>query len=113
MDYNSISINPYIKSQHKHKSLYKKPFRTTKGNNSNIVLAPGPYFYVKSICFVYTNMFAKFDEIPAMTLQNIKETKRYRRTHGQRENITPSINKVCGEGGGGINIDYEKNYVQS
>ena len=39
------------------------------------------------------NMFARFDENPAMTLQDIKETKRYgrtdRRTHGQRENSIP------------------------
>ena len=27
------------------------------------------------------NMFSKFDKIPAMTLQDIKETKRYRWTH--------------------------------
>ena len=31
-------------------------------------------------------MFARFDEIPAMTLQDIKETKRYGHMHGQREN---------------------------
>ena len=43
------------------------------------------------------NMFARFDEIPAMTLQDIKETKRYRRTHGQCEKSIPSTNKVCGE----------------
>ena len=45
-------------------------------------------------------MFARFDENPAMTLQNIKETKRYGRTHGrthgQRENSIPTTNKVCG-----------------
>ena len=47
------------------------------------------------------NMFARFDENPAMTLQDIKETKRYgrtdgrtdahmdARTHGQRENSIP------------------------
>ena len=29
------------------------------------------------------NMFARFDENPAMTLQDIKETKRYGRTHGR------------------------------
>ena len=34
-------------------------------------------------------MFAKFDEIPALTLQDIKETKRYGRTDGQRENSIP------------------------
>ena len=53
-------------------------------------------------------MFAKFDENPAMTLQDIKETKRYgrtdgrthgrtdARTDGQHENSIPTINKVCG-----------------
>ena len=45
-------------------------------------------------------MFARFDENPAMNLQDIKETKRYgrtdARTHGQRENIIPPTNKVCG-----------------
>ena len=45
------------------------------------------------------NMFARFDENPAMALQDIKETKRYGRTHtrtdaqththGQRENSIP------------------------
>ena len=50
------------------------------------------------------NIFARFDENPAMTLQDIKETKRYEqtdaRTHAQtdrqRENSIPSTNKVCG-----------------
>ena len=54
------------------------------------------------------NMFARFDENPAMTLRVIKETKRYgrtdgqthgrtdARTHGQRENSIPPTNKVCG-----------------
>ena len=46
-------------------------------------------------------MFARFDENPAMTLQDIKETKRYGRTDGQRENSIPTTNKVCG---GIINI---------
>ena len=43
------------------------------------------------------NMFARFDENPAMTLQDFKETKRYgrtdahthTRTHRQRENSIP------------------------
>ena len=54
------------------------------------------------------NMFARFDENPAMTLRVIKETKHYGptdgrtdartdgRTHGQRENSIPPTNKVCG-----------------
>ena len=45
-------------------------------------------------------MFARFDENPAKTLQDIKETKRYGQTdghtHGQRENSIPTTNKVCG-----------------
>ena len=45
------------------------------------------------------NMFARFDENTAMTLQDIKETKRYGRRHAwtdaQRENSIPATNKVC------------------
>ena len=40
------------------------------------------------------NMFARFDENPAMTLRVIKETKRYGRTD-PRENSIPPTNKVC------------------
>ena len=47
------------------------------------------------------NMIARFDENPAMILQDIKETKCYGRTHGQRENSIPTTNKVFGRGGGG------------
>ena len=39
------------------------------------------------------NMFARFDENPAMTLQDIKETKRYGRTDARtdgRENSIPT-----------------------
>ena len=42
------------------------------------------------------NMFAKFDEMPAMTLQDTKITKRYGRRDTQRENSIPTTNKVCG-----------------
>ena len=69
MDYNSISIKPYIKS---HLELQREI--------SLIELAPSPYFLVQSICLAYMNMFARFDENPAMTLQDIKETKSYGRT---------------------------------
>ena len=33
------------------------------------------------------NMFARFDENPAMTLRVIKETKRYGRTDGRTDNV--------------------------
>ena len=46
------------------------------------------------------NMFARFNENPAMILQDIKETKRYGRTHarteGQRENSIPLQTKFAG-----------------
>ena len=33
------------------------------------------------------NMFARFDENPAMTLEDIKETKRYGRTDRRTDNV--------------------------
>ena len=33
------------------------------------------------------NIFARFDENQAMTLQDTKETKRYGRTHAQTDNV--------------------------
>ena len=69
MDYNSISIKPYIK-------IHLEQQREI----TLIEWAPSPYFFVISICLAYMNMFARFDENPAMTLQDIKETKRYGRT---------------------------------
>ena len=69
MAYNSISIKPYIKN---HLELQREI--------TLIELAPSPYFSVQSFCLAYINMFARFDENPAMTLQDIKETKGYGRT---------------------------------
>ena len=47
------------------------------------------------------NVFAKFDEIPSMILQDIKETKRYIHTVGHRENSIPSHKHSLRGGGGG------------
>ena len=100
MDYTSISIKPYIKS---HLELQREI--------ALIGLVPSPFFFVLSICRAYMNMFARFDENSAMTLQYITETKRYGRTHaptdGQRENSIPTTNKVSGGGGGGYNYQDE------
>ena len=105
MAYNRISIKPYIKS---HLELQREI--------TQIELAPSPYFFVYSICLAYMNMFARFDENQAMTLQVIKETKRYgrtdgrtdARTHGRTDNVKTvyplqtkfaggiTTNKVCG-----------------
>ena len=93
MAYNSISIKPYIKS---HLELQREI--------TLIELAPSPYFFVESICLAYMNMFARFDENPAMTLQVIKKTKRYGwmdacthgRTHRQCENSIPHHKQSLG-----------------
>ena len=64
-----------------------------------IVLAPSPYFFIRSIRLVHMHVFAKFDEIPSMILQDIKETKRYRRTVRRTNNVKtvyPPTNTVCG-----------------
>ena len=87
MAYNSISIKPYIKS---HLELQRDiTLRLME-------LAPSPYLFVQSFCLAYIIMFARFDENPAMTLQDIKETKLNGLAHGQRENSLPTTNKVCG-----------------
>ena len=57
MAYNTISIKPYIQS---HLELQREI--------TLIELAPSPYFFVLSICLALMNMFARFDENPAMTL---------------------------------------------
>ena len=87
MAFNSISIKHYIKS---HLELQREI--------TLIELAPSPYFFVLSICLAYMNMFARFDENPAMTLRVIKETKRYGRTHartdGQTDGRTDNVKTV-------------------
>ena len=40
------------------------------------------------------NMFARFDENPAMTLRVIKETKRYGRTDGRTDGHTDNVKTV-------------------
>ena len=49
------------------------------------------------------NMFARFDENPAMTLRVIKETKRYGRTHGRTDNVK-TVYPLQTKFAGGINI---------
>ena len=52
------------------------------------------------------NVFAKFDEIPSMILEVIKETKRYEHTDGRSDNVKtvyPPTNTVCG----GLNDNFQ------
>ena len=59
MDYISISIHHYIKSHFEQ-----------QGEITLIELGPSPYCFVKSI---FLHIIIKFDEIPPMTLQDIRE----------------------------------------
>ena len=66
-----------------------------------IEFALSPYLFALSICLAYMNMFARFDENPALTLQDINKTLRTDGhtdgcMDGQRENRIPTTNKVCG-----------------
>ena len=59
------------------------------------------------------NMFARFDENPAMTLQDIKETKRYGRTHNVKTVYPPQSLRggiKTTFGGGGINMNKNEKY---
>ena len=51
------------------------------------------------------NMFARFDENPAMTLRAIKETKRYGRTHGRTDNVKTVYPLQTKFAGGIISLD--------
>ena len=45
------------------------------------------------------NVYARFDETPSTTLEDIKKTKRYGRTDGRTDNVKtvyPPTNTVCG-----------------
>ena len=51
------------------------------------------------------NMFARFDENPAMTLRVIKKTKRYGRTNGRTDNVK-TVYPLQTKFAGGINMNY-------
>ena len=53
------------------------------------------------------NMFARFDENPAMTLRVIKETKRYGRTDGRTDNVK-TVYPLQTKFAGGINSNHSK-----
>ena len=73
----------------------QKPLRITKGNKSNSI---GPYpliFFIISICLEDRNVFAKFDEIPSMTLFDIKETVYTKAIKNYKKEITPIVSPPC------------------
>ena len=75
-----------------------KPLRITKGNNSHRN-GPSSLIFSIIICPVDMNVYARFDEIPSITLKDIKKTKCYGQTHGLTDNVKtvyPPTNTVCG-----------------
>ena len=72
----------------KTKGSIQKPLRITKENNSNRI-GPQPLIFISSIGHILMNVFAKFDEIPSMILQDIKETKCYGHPIKNHREITP------------------------
>ena len=57
--------------------------RITKGNI--IELAPSAYFSIINVCLMDINVFAKFDEIPSLPFQNIKENPKHHRRKKQMD----------------------------
>ena len=55
-------------------------------------------------------MFARFDENPAMTLQDIKETKCYARTHTHMDNVKTVYPPQTKFAGGIIKADKNENF---
>ena len=72
----------------------QKPLRITKGNNSHRN-GPLSLFFITIICPVDINVYARFDEIPTITLKDIKNIKCYGQTdgriNGQRENSISAL----------------------
>ena len=62
----------YALSIHKQNAL-----RITKGNNCNRI-GPEPFLFYRNVHLVDINVFAKFDEIPSLPVQAIKENPRCR-----------------------------------
>ena len=92
-----------------------KPLRITKGNNSHRN-GPSSLLFIIIICPVDMNVYARFDEIPSITLKDIKKTKRYgrtdARTDGWKDNVKtvyPPTNTVCG----GINTVNLQNLIMA
>ena len=82
--------------------------RITKGNNSHRI-GPEPLFSILNVYLEDINVFARFDEISSLPVENIKEKPKGRRrtdrkddrtdgqTEGQRENSIPPQTQFAGD----------------
>ena len=57
------------------------------------------------------NMFARFDENPAMTLRDIKETKRYGRTDARTDNVKTVYPLQTKFAGGIMNLNWRQVFL--
>ena len=62
----------------------QNPLFITKGNNSTELTQ---FFSITNVYLVGTNVFAKCDEIPSLSVQDIEKTKRRRQTNGWTDNM--------------------------
>ena len=88
MDYNSISIKPYIKSN---LELQRKI--------TLIELAPSPYFFVLSICLAYMNMLQGLMKIQQwlfkiLRKQNVTDGRTHTHTHAHTQGRTDNVKTV-------------------
>ena len=66
----------------------------THGQRENSIPTTNKVCGGYNICLAYMKMFARFDENPAMTLQDIKKTKRYGRTDAHTHGCTDNVKTV-------------------
>ena len=73
------------------------PHFSKRGYNNSKSIGPLPLIFTSSICLVQMNVFAKFDEIPLMILQDIMETKCYGHSvgHSDVKTVYLPTNLVC------------------
>ena len=81
-----VGFPVYALSTHKQNAS-----RITKGNNSNRI-SPSHFYSITNVHLVDSNVFAKFDEIPSLPIQDIKvKTK----CCGQRITKGNNSNRIC------------------
>ena len=67
-----------------------KPLRITKGKNSHRN-GPSSLLFIIVICPSDMDVYARFDEIPSITLKDIKKTKHYRRMDARTDGWTDNL----------------------
>ena len=82
----------------------QNPLRITKANKGqqlsmNRHPAPSPYFSIINVYLEDINVFARFDEIPSLPVENIKEKPKTSQTDGQREISIPPPPQIQFAGG--------------